>query len=94
MTDDPLQLISIDPAVCHGQARVEGTRIVAKMLQRGSPMLRPSSHPPTDNSGAGLLESPSTTSRLSHRTVTETSWGQRWTLGTPPIVVPHLRGIE
>jgi uncharacterized protein (DUF433 family) len=27
VTDDPLKLISVDPAVCHGQPCVRGTRV-------------------------------------------------------------------
>ncbi len=27
MSDDPLELISVNPAVCHGEACVKGTRV-------------------------------------------------------------------
>jgi uncharacterized protein (DUF433 family) len=29
---DPLELISVDPAVCHGQARIRGTRIPVSVV--------------------------------------------------------------
>ncbi len=32
VTDDPLELISIDPAVCHGQLCIRGTRIMATVV--------------------------------------------------------------
>lgn len=32
VTDDPLELISIDPAVCHGQPCIKGTRMMATVV--------------------------------------------------------------
>ena len=32
MTDDPLELISVDPAVCHGQPCVRGTRVLVTVV--------------------------------------------------------------
>ncbi|MGH9243138.1 MAG: DUF433 domain-containing protein [Acidimicrobiales bacterium] len=30
--DDPLELISIDPAVCHGQPCIKGTRVMVTVV--------------------------------------------------------------
>ncbi len=30
--DDPLELVTIDPSTCHGQACVKGTRVTASVL--------------------------------------------------------------
>jgi uncharacterized protein (DUF433 family) len=32
VTDDLLQLISIDPAVCHGQPTIKGTRVMVTVV--------------------------------------------------------------
>lgn len=32
MNDDPLALISIDPAVCHGQPCIKGTRVMVTVV--------------------------------------------------------------
>lgn len=32
MTEDPLELISIDPAICHGQACIKGTRVMVTVV--------------------------------------------------------------
>lgn len=32
MNDDPLELISIDPAICHGQPCLKGTRVLVTVV--------------------------------------------------------------
>ncbi len=32
MHDDPLELISIDPAICHGQPCIKGTRVLVTVV--------------------------------------------------------------